>query len=107
MLSYANFLSINEEIEKLRLSTSSTLLSGRKDVIVVASVSCIYGIGNPTEFHKSVISLDKGMKITRNALLHKLVSSLYSRTQLELTRGTFRVQGDTVDVFLALSLIHI
>ncbi len=94
-------LQINEEIEKLRLSATSALLSGRRDVIVVASISCIYGIGNPTEFHKSVISLDKGMKITRNALLHKLVSSLYSRTQLELTRGTFRVQGDTVDVFLA------
>ena len=94
-------LQINEEIEKLRLSATSALLSGRRDVIVVASISCIYGIGNPTEFHKSVISLDKGMKITRNDLLHKLVSSLYSRTQLELTRGTFRVQGDTVDVFLA------
>ncbi|MFB1020112.1 MAG: DEAD/DEAH box helicase family protein, partial [Flavobacteriales bacterium] len=92
---------INEEIEKLRLSETSALLSGRRDVIVVASISCIYGIGNPTEFHKSVISLDKGMKITRNAMLHKLVSSLYSRTQLELTSGTFRVQGDTVDVLLA------
>jgi excinuclease ABC subunit B len=94
-------LQINEEIEKLRLSATSALLSGRRDVIVVASVSCIYGIGNPIEFHKSVITLEKGMKITRNAMLHKLVSSLYSRTQIELTRGTFRVQGDTVDVFLA------
>jgi excinuclease ABC subunit B len=94
-------LQINEELEKLRLSTTSALLSGRRDVIVVASISCIYGIGNPVEFHKSVITLKAGMKITRNALLHKLVSSLYSRSQLELTRGTFRVQGDTVDVFLA------
>ena len=94
-------LQINEELEKLRLSTTSALLSGRRDVIVVASISCIYGIGNPVEFHKSVITLKAGLKITRNALLHKLVSSLYSRSQLELTRGTFRVQGDTVDVFLA------
>ena len=94
-------LQINEEIEKLRLSATSALLSGRRDVIVVASISCIYGIGNPTEFHKSVITLKKGMTITRNAMLHKLVSSLYSRTQIELTRGTFRVQGDTVDVYLA------
>ncbi len=94
-------LQINDELEKLRLSTTSALLSGRRDVIVVASISCIYGIGNPVEFHKSVITLKAGLKITRNALLHKLVSSLYSRSQLELTRGTFRVQGDTVDVFLA------
>lgn len=94
-------LQINEELEKLRLSTTSALLSGRRDVIVVASISCIYGIGNPVEFHKSVITLKVGLKITRNALLHKLVSSLYSRSQIELTRGTFRVQGDTVDVFLA------
>ena len=94
-------LQINEEIEKLRLSATSALLGGRRDVIVVASISCIYGIGNPAEFHKSVISLTAGMKITRNNLLHQLVSSLYSRSQLELTRGTFRVQGDTVDVFLA------
>ena len=94
-------LQINEELEKLRLSTTSALLSGRRDVIVVASISCIYGIGNPVEFHKSVITLKVGLKITRNALLHKLVSSLYSRSQLELTRGTFRVQGDTGDVFLA------
>ena len=94
-------LQINEELEKLRLSTTSALLSGRRDVIVVASISCIYGIGNPVEFHKSVITLKVGLKITRNALLHKLVSSLYSRSQIELIRGTFRVQGDTVDVFLA------
>jgi excinuclease ABC subunit B len=96
-------LQINEEIEKLRLSTTSSLLGGRRDVIVVASISCIYGIGNPVEFHKSVITLNVGMKITRNALLHLLVSSLYSRSQIELTRGTFRVKGDTVDVFLAYS----
>ena len=94
-------LQINQEIEKLRLSTTSSLLSGRRDVIVVASISCIYGIGNPNEFHKSVIKLNKGMNISRNALLHLLVSSLYSRTQLDLVRGSFRVQGDTVDVYLA------
>ena len=94
-------LQINQEIEKLRLSTTSSLLSGRRDVIVVASISCIYGIGNPNEFHKSVIELNKGMNISRNALLHLLVSSLYSRTQLDLVRGSFRVQGDTVDVYLA------
>ena len=94
-------LQINQEIEKLRLSTTSSLLSGRRDVIVVASISCIYGIGNPNEFHKSVIEISKGMKISRNALLHMLVASLYSRTQLDLVRGSFRVQGDTVDVYLA------
>jgi len=94
-------LQINQEIEKLRLSATSALLSGRRDVIVVASISCIYGIGNPVEFHKSVITLEQGMNISRNALLHMLVSSLYSRSQLELTRGTFRVQGDTIDVYLA------
>ena len=94
-------LQINQEIEKLRLSTTSSLLSGRRDVIVVASISCIYGIGNPNEFHKSVIEVKKGMKISRNALLHLLVSSLYSRTQMDLVRGSFRVQGDTVDVYLA------
>ena len=94
-------LSINEEIEKLRLSTTSSLLSGRRDVIVVSSVSCIYGIGNPDEFHDSIIKLQKGMKISRNHLLHHLVSSLYSRTEGEFKRGNFRVKGDTVDVFLA------
>jgi excinuclease ABC subunit B len=94
-------LQINQEIEKLRLSATSALLSGRRDVIVVASISCIYGIGNPVEFHKSVITLEQGMNISRNALLHLLVSSLYSRSQLDLTRGTFRVQGDTIDVYLA------
>ena len=94
-------LAINEEIEKLRLSTTSALLSGRRDVIVVASISCIYGIGNPVEFHKSVIPLKVGQKWGRNAFLHTLVSGLYSRTRAEFKRGTFRVQGDTVDVFLA------
>ena len=94
-------LAINEEIEKLRLSTTSALLSGRRDVIVVASISCIYGIGNPVEFHKSVIPLKVGQKWGRNAFLHTLVSGLYSRTRAEFKRGNFRVQGDTVDVFLA------
>lgn len=94
-------LQINQEIEKLRLSTTSALLSGRRDVIVVASISCIYGIGNPSEFHKSVIYIKVGQTISRNNFLHLLVSSLYSRTQLDLMRGTFRVQGDTIDVFLA------
>lgn len=92
-------LSINEEIEKLRLSTTSALLSGRRDVIVVSSVSCIYGIGNPDDFTNNVISVMVGQKISRNKFLHDLVSSLYSRNELELKRGTFRVKGDTVDVF--------
>lgn len=94
-------LSINEEIEKLRLSATSALLSGRRDVIVVASVSCIYGIGNPEEFSKNILRLQEGDRIPRNQLLFKLVDILYSRTQQELTRGTFRVKGDTVDVFVA------
>jgi excinuclease ABC subunit B len=94
-------LSINQEIEKLRLSASSSLLSGRRDVIVVASVSCIYGIGNPAEFGKNVIRLQEGDRIPRNQLLFKLVDILYSRTQLDLTHGTFRVKGDTVDIHVA------
>ena len=94
-------LSINEEIEKLRLSTSSALMSGRRDVIVISSVSCIYGIGNPEDFHKSVVSVNVGMKIGRNDLLFKLVDNLYSRTEAEFTRGTFRVRGDTIDIALA------
>ncbi|UJP67014.1 excinuclease ABC subunit UvrB [Mongoliitalea daihaiensis] len=94
-------LSINEEIEKLRLSATSALLSGRRDVIVVASVSCIYGIGNPEEFGKNVIRLQEGDRIPRNQLLFKLVDILYSRTNQELTHGTFRVKGDTVDIFVA------
>ena len=94
-------LSINKEIEKLRLSATSSLLSGRKDIIVVASVSCIYGMGNPTEFYKSVIEIESGQQISRNKFLHKLVEGLYTRTRLDLERGTFRVNGDTVDIFLA------
>ena len=94
-------LSINEEVEKLRLSATASLLSGRRDVIIIASVSCIYGVGNPAEFEKSLISIEKNQKITRTSLLHDLVSALYSRTLLEFTRGTFRVKGDVVDVFPA------
>lgn len=94
-------LSINEEIEKLRLSASSSLLTGRRDIIVVASVSCIYGIGNPEEFGKNVIKLKTGETIVRNKLLFALVDILYNRTEAEFKRGTFRVKGDTVDVFLA------
>jgi len=96
-------LSINEEIEKLRLSASSALLSGRRDVIVVSSVSCIYGIGNPDDFNANVTRLHTGQKITRNKLLHKLVESLHQRTDAEFKRGSFRVRGDTVDVFPAYS----
>ena len=92
-------LSINEEIEKLRLSTTSSLLSGRRDIIVVASVSCLYGIGNPVEFKKNVISIEKDMIISRTQLLHKLVQSLYSRTEAEFSHGSFRIKGDTVDIF--------
>lgn len=94
-------LSINDEIEKLRLSATSALLSGRRDVVVVASISCIYGIGNPVEFHKSVIDLKVGQAMSRQGFLHRLVESLYSRSMKDFTRGTFRVNGDTVDVFLA------
>jgi excinuclease ABC subunit B len=94
-------LSINEEIEKLRLSTTSSLLSGRRDVLVVSSVSCLYGIGNPNDFSDSVVRVSRGEKISRNSFLHRLVQSLYSRAEAELTRGKFRVKGDTVDVFLA------
>ncbi|MCS4433874.1 excinuclease ABC subunit UvrB [Aquiflexum gelatinilyticum] len=94
-------LSINEEIEKLRLSATSALLSGRRDVIVVASVSCIYGIGNPEEFGKNVIRLQEGDRIPRNQLLFKLVDILYSRVNHDLSHGNFRVKGDTVDIFVA------
>ncbi len=94
-------LSINEEIEKYRLNTTSSLLSGRKDVIVVASVSCIYGIGNPEDFHNGIIDIAQGDIISRDQFLQKLVLALYSRTTAEFTRGNFRVKGDTVDVFLA------
>ena len=92
-------LSINEEIEKLRLSTTSSLLSGRRDVIVVASVSCLYGIGNPVEFQKNVIVLKTNQIISRTTLLHQLVQSLYARTESEFNHGSFRIKGDTVDVF--------
>ena len=92
-------LSINEEIEKMRLSTTSSLLSGRRDVIVVASVSCLYGIGNPEEFQKNVISIERDQQISRTQLLHRLVQSLYSRTEAEFHHGNFRIKGDTVDIF--------
>ena len=94
-------LQINDEIEKLRLSATSALLSGRRDIIVVASVSCIYGIGNPTEFRNSIIEIKVGDSIPRNKFLHRLVENLYSRAGEDFKRGTFRVIGDTVDIFLA------
>jgi len=93
-------LSINEEIEKLRLSTTSALLSGRKDVVVVSSVSCIYGIGNPDDFYSNIVTINRGQKIGRNVFLRKLVDSLYSRNEIDFKRGTFRVRGDTVDICL-------
>lgn len=96
-------LAINDEIEKLRLSTTSALLSGRQDVIVVSSVSCIYGIGNPADFHANVVEVKKGSNVGRNQFLRSLVDSLYSRNEVEFDRGNFRVKGDTVDVFLAYS----
>ncbi len=94
-------LQINDEIEKLRLSATSALLSGRKDVIVIASVSCIYGIGNPNEFAKSIIYVKTGQVISRNQFLLRLVENLYSRSEVDLQRGNFRVKGDTVDIYLA------
>lgn len=94
-------LSINEEIEKLRLSATSSLLSGRRDVIVVSSVSCIYGIGNPAEFYKGVVDITVGDVVSRNKFLLQLVNSLYSRTEADFLRGTFRVKGDTVDIYPA------
>ncbi len=96
-------LSINQEIEKLRLSTTSSLLSGRRDVLVVSSVSCLYGIGNPDDFTSNVIEVHRGQKLVRNVFLRNLVDSLYSRNEIELNRGNFRVKGDTVDIFLAYS----
>lgn len=93
-------LSINEELDKLRLHATSELLSGRRDIIVVASVSCIYGMGNPTEFENGIIRIHKGQVISRQGFLHSLVNSLYSRSTIEFTRGTFRVKGDTVDINL-------
>lgn len=94
-------LMINDEIDRLRLATTSALLSGRRDVIVVSSVSCLYGMGNPEEFNSGVVSIHVGMKITRNAFLRQLVNSLYSRNEVEDRRGTFRVKGDTIDIRLA------
>ena len=92
-------LSINEEIEKLRLSTTSSLLSGRRDVLVVASVSCLYGIGNPSEFEKNVIKIERDQQISRTQLMHRLVQSLYARTTADFSRGNFRVLGDIIDIF--------
>jgi excinuclease ABC subunit B len=94
-------LSINDELEKLRLSTTSALLSGRRDIIVVSSVSCLYGIGNPEDFHANLVEVKVGDMVARNALLRKLVDGLYSRNEVEFNRGNFRVKGDTVDVFPA------
>jgi excinuclease ABC subunit B len=96
-------LSINQEIEKLRLATTSSLLSGRRDVLVVSSVSCLYGIGNPEDFTSNVIEIQRGQKVVRNDFLRTLVDSLYTRNEIELNRGNFRVKGDTVDIFLAYS----
>src|SRR6185437_12135691 len=93
-------LSINEELDKLRLQATAQLLSGRRDIIVVASVSCIYGMGNPTEFENGIIRIQKGQVLSRQGFLHSLVNSLYRRTQIEFTRSTFRVKGDTVDINL-------
>ncbi len=96
-------LSINEEIEKLRLSATSSLLSGRKDVVVVSSVSCLYGIGNPEDFHANTITIEKEQNVMRNEFLRWLVDSLYSRNEFEFKPGTFRVNGDTIDIYLAYS----
>ena len=92
-------LSINDELEKLRLSTTSALLSGRRDVIVIASVSCLYGIGNPVEFQKNVVTIERDQEISRTELLKELVQALYSRTEAEFLHGTFRIKGDTIDIF--------
>src|SRR5919107_5551781 len=92
--------SINEELDKLRLQATSQLLTGRRDIIVVASVSCIYGIGNPTEFENGIVRIKEGEVVSRQGFLHSLVNSLYSRSQGDFTRGTFRVKGDTIDINL-------
>ena len=94
-------LMINDEIDRLRLATTSALLSGRRDVVVVSSVSCLYGIGNPEDFHENVVSVKVGQKITRNEFLRKLVGSLYARNEVDFQRGNFRVKGDTIDIRLA------
>ena len=96
-------LAINDEIDKLRLAATSSLLSGRKDVVVVSSVSCIYGMGNPSDFYKNVIEIERGRMLDRNVFLRRLVDSLYVRNDIELNRGNFRVKGDTVDIYLAYS----
>src|SRR6476646_4527185 len=93
-------LNINEELDKLRLRATTSLLSGRRDIIVVASVSCIYGMGNPTDYESGIIRIARNEKVSRQSFLHSLVSSLYNRTTIEFTRGTFRVKGDTVDINL-------
>ena len=93
-------LSINDQIEKLRLSTASSLLSGRRDVIVISSVSCLYGIGNPEDFHAQTVEVKRGERRSLTGLLYRLVEALYNRTEAEFKRGTFRVRGDTVDVYL-------
>lgn len=100
-------LMINDQIEKLRLATTAALLSGRRDVVVVSSVSCIYGMGNPEDFSQSVIDIKIGQRISRNAFLRKLVDSLYSRTEIELNSGQFRVKGDTVDIMLSFEEIQL
>src|SRR6476646_3004024 len=93
-------LNINEELDKLRLRATTSLLSGRRDIIVVASVSCIYGMGNPTDYESGIIRISKGERISRQGFLHSLVNLLYNRTTIEFNRGTFRVKGDTVDINL-------
>ena len=94
-------LMVNDEIDRLRLAATTALLSGRRDVIVVSSVSCIYGIGNPADFDKNVVEIKVGQKIARNVFLRSLVDSLYSRNETELGRGQFRVKGDTIDIYIA------
>ncbi|MCD8474459.1 MAG: DEAD/DEAH box helicase family protein, partial [Bacteroides graminisolvens] len=96
-------LAINDEIDKLRLAATSALLSGRQDVLVVSSVSCIYGMGNPADFYSNVIDVEKGKAVNRNVFLRRLVDSLYVRNDIDLNRGNFRVKGDTVDIALAYS----
>lgn len=100
-------LAINEEIDRMRLATTASLLSGRRDIVVVSSVSCLYGIGNPADFDENTINISAGQQLGRNQFLRKLVDALYSRTELELKPGTFRVKGDTIDVMLAYDAIMI
>ncbi|MBO4764488.1 MAG: DEAD/DEAH box helicase family protein, partial [Bacteroidales bacterium] len=94
-------LSINDEIDKLRLRATSALLSGRRDVVVISSVSCLYGIGNPEDFHDSTVTVTRGQTISRNKFLYALVDALYNRNETEFKRGTFRVKGDSIDIYLA------